>query len=302
MHRSLRRAAGALALLALAAVPPAAASAAPTKTKTKTKAHYLLSLGDSLSVGVQPNAAGQSLPTAQGYADQLYALEKPKVKNLKLVKLGCGGETSGSMSTGTGNVTGKECSYAKHNQLDQALAFIKAHHAAGEISLITIDLGANDVDSCLTPTGSIDLTCVTTGENALFANLPKIVSKLRKAAGKKVTMAGMTYYDPFLAGYLVPSTRALATLSISLAGSLNAQLTKIYQAQKFKIADVAAAFKTADMTDLGTFAGQSLPIDVANICNDTWMCVPAPQGPNIHANQTGYALIAQTFAAAVGKL
>ena len=57
MHRSLRRAAGALALLALAAVPPAAASAAPTKTKTKTKAHYLLSLGDSLSVGVQPNAA-----------------------------------------------------------------------------------------------------------------------------------------------------------------------------------------------------------------------------------------------------
>ena len=138
-------------MLALAGVPAATASAASTRPKPKTaKTHYLLSLGDSLSVGVQPSSTGQSLPTAQGYADQLYALEKPKVKNLKLVKLGCGGETSGSMTTGKGNVTGKECAYSKGTQLGQALAFVKAHHAAGEISLITIDLGANDIDSCLT--------------------------------------------------------------------------------------------------------------------------------------------------------
>jgi lysophospholipase L1-like esterase len=136
---------------------------------------------------------------------------------------------------------------------------------------------------------------------AFFANLPKIVSKLRKAAGKKVPMAGMTYYDPFLAGYLMPTTSPLATLSVSLATSLNSQLTKIYQAQKFKVADVGAAFKTSDMTDLGTFAGQAADRRREHLQRHLNMRA-RPAGPEHHANVAGYALIAQTFAAAVGKL
>jgi hypothetical protein len=34
---------------------------------------YYLALGDSLSQGVQPDAAGASVETGQGYADQLHA-------------------------------------------------------------------------------------------------------------------------------------------------------------------------------------------------------------------------------------
>jgi hypothetical protein len=32
------------------------------------------------------------------------------------------------------------------------------------------------------------------------------------------------------------------------------------------------------------------------------MCAAAPVGPDIHANRTGYALIAQAFAAAFGAV
>jgi hypothetical protein len=40
-----------------------------------------------------------------------------------------------------------------------------------------------------------------------------------------------------------------------------------------------------------------LPVNVANICELTYMCDPEPVGPDIHANFAGYSLIADTFAA-----
>ena len=62
--RTVLAAAGAAALLA-----PAVAQARPATT-------YYVSLGDSLSVGIQPNAAGASVETSQGYANQLFGLER----------------------------------------------------------------------------------------------------------------------------------------------------------------------------------------------------------------------------------
>jgi hypothetical protein len=40
-----------------------------------------------------------------------------------------------------------------------------------------------------------------------------------------------------------------------------------------------------------------VPLNVARICQWTWMCAPPPVGPNIHANDAGYHVIADTFAA-----
>src|SRR5437016_6619992 len=88
----------ALALALLAAVPLAAGAAA-----RKPAARYYLALGDSLAQGMQPDPAGIVRNTSEGYADQLYAIEKQRIANLRLVKLGCGGETTTSMLTGRGN-------------------------------------------------------------------------------------------------------------------------------------------------------------------------------------------------------
>jgi hypothetical protein len=69
--------------------------------------------------------------------------------------------------------------------------------------------------------------------------------------------------------------------------------------QHLKIADVAAAFDTdTPFTTTTTLAGHgTVPFAVAQICKFTWMCAPAPRGPNTHANAKGYQKIAAVFAA-----
>ena len=63
------------------------------------------------------------------------------------------------------------------------------------------------------------------------------------------------------------------------------------------VADVAAAFNSDDFWTMVPFPPPfgSVPLNVAMICQLTYMCVPAPVGPNIHANPTGYAVIATAF-------
>jgi len=267
-----------VAVLAAGLALHAAASA-------KTKTTWYVSLGDSLAQGVQPDATGKSVPTNQGYPDAIYKSERRKHRGLKAKKLGCPGETTTSM------INGGICHYAGGSQLAAARKFLRTH----DVAFVTLDIGANDVDGCL-KNGAIDLTCVGNGMTAVKTNVPTIVKALRSAGGKHVRMVGMTYYDPFLAFYLKGgSNQALATASVSLADQFNAGLTASFKQQKFKVADVATAFGTDDQTPTTSPTLGTVPTDVAQICALTWMCAPAPKGPNIHANAAGYKVIAATF-------
>jgi lysophospholipase L1-like esterase len=252
---------------------------------------YYLALGDSLAVGVQPNAAGTSVPTDQGYSNDLYAAEKRRIPGLKLMQLGCPGESTSSMIHG-----GPFCKYSG-SQLSKAVKFIHSHR----IAFITLDIGANDVDGCATSSG-INFTCVGNGVASIEANVPTIVRKLRKAAGRKAKIAGMTYYDPFLAQYLMGSSgQTIAAASVALAQKINGDLTTDFRSGNFKVADVARAFDTyTPFSDTTTYSGQTVPVAVANICQLTWMCAPAPRGPNVHANASGYREISTVFKKTVG--
>ena len=117
-------------------------------------------------------------------------------------------------------------------------------------------------------------------------------------------MASMTLYDPFLQLYLTPSTRTEALDINVYAHNLNQALEKLYRAGRFRIAHVDTAFKTYETAATTPLAGQPerVPVAVAEICRLTWMCAPPPAGPDIHANQAGYGVIAQAFAAALGRL
>ncbi len=274
---------------ALILLTPGAALAKSAGASTKPKPTYYLSLGDSLAAGAQPNASGATVPTNEGYADFLYAIERHKIKQLKLEKLGCLGETTTSMLKG-----GKFCHY-KGPQLADAVKFIKAH----KVSLITLDIGANNVDGCAKYTEAKLLSCVGSGLKTLNADLPKIVKQLRKAAGAKVQIAGMTLYDPFLAYYLDPLPQnSLAPVSVGLARTLNDDLTTAFKAQKLRIADVAGAFETYTpfTTTTGLAGHGTVPLAVKRICQLTWMCAPPPRGPNIHGNSSGYQTMARVFA------
>jgi lysophospholipase L1-like esterase len=268
-------------------------------------ARYYLSLGDSLAQGMQPNESGLTVNTNQGYADQLYSSEKTHIARLKLIKLGCGGESTTSFLTGHGNPDGTllGCNPVGGSQMAAAERFLRKHHRRGEIALLTLDIGANDVDGCA-PESKIKVSCVTQGVEHINANLPMIMRRLRKAAPAGTPMAAMTLYDPFLQLYLTPGNQTEAITIDAYAHNLNNALTRLYRAGKFRVAQVDAAFDTYDLSKTTSLAGQSgpVPVAVANICQLTWMCAPAPVGPNIHANQMGYGVIAHSFATAFARL
>jgi lysophospholipase L1-like esterase len=257
-------------------VSQAAAVAAPAPR------HYYVALGDSLSVGYQPGAGD----TDQGYVDDLYASLKSRDPGLRLVKLGCSGETTTTM------MRGGICHYTGGGQLRDAESFLAAHR--GRVRYVTLDIGANDVDKCLAG-GAISPSCILGGLGTISTNLPQIVGGIRKAAGPHAPkFAAMTYYDPFLASWLTGSKgHALAGESVVLANVINAMETGIYRASGFRVADVAATYATNDFGHPETLPGTTttVPRNVARICAWTWMCTQN----NIHANATGYQRIADTF-------
>lgn len=290
-------AAAAVGLAALAGALPGAAAAKAASP------HYYLSLGDSLSQGMQPDLNGTLRDTNQGYANDLFAIERHRVPNLQLVQLGCGGETTTSMLDG--NNKDAQLFHCDRSGPQEAAAerFLRTHHHPGEVPLVTIDIGANDVDGCGNVPASQIASCVTTGLAKTNQNLPKILAGLKKAAPKGTTFAAMTLYDPFLANYFAPAgsnSRALATESIALAKVLNGDLTAADTKAGFLTADVADAFDTYDTTDMVTWESQQIPLNVSRLCAWTWACQTPPVGPNIHANKNGYQVMANAFAAVIG--
>lgn len=293
---------GALAATAAFAAPPALAA------KSRSSVRYYLALGDSLSVGFQPNANGTGVETDRGYTNDLFALEVKRIKNLRLVEMGCPGDTTTSLLTGQGNSQNASqfrCNRKRGSQLKAAVAFLKAHHKAGQVPLITLDIGANDVDGC-TSAGSLTaiVACVTSGENSIKSNTPKILNALKAAAPKGTRFVAMNLYDPVLGEYFSasPTDKALATASVPLLQGINGDINSANAAAGFRTADVADAFNSYNQSPTVSYAGQTIPVNVAYVCAWTWACTTPPVGPNIHANDNGYSVIARVFYTTIGRL
>jgi len=288
------------ALLVVLALLAAACTASPAGA---LPSRWYLSLGDSLAQGMQPNGAGITVNTDQGYADQLYARERTRVAGLRLLKLGCGGETTGSFLTGHGNPDALllGCAPAGGSQMAAAERFLRRHRRTREVAFVTLDIGANDVVGCASG-ATFNVGCVIRGVERINANLPRIMRRLRRAASPGTPMVAMTLYDPFLALYLNPADREVSVTVNTYAQNLNKALARMYRAGGFRVAHVDAAFQTYDLTHTTSVAGQPapVPVAVAEVCRLTWMCTAPPRGPDIHANATGYGVIAGAFAAALG--
>jgi lysophospholipase L1-like esterase len=254
---------------------PARAGAAPV--------HYYLSLGDSLAAGY---VAGRG-DTEQGYAFQLYGTLRRADPTLRLVALGCDGETTTSM------IEGGRCAYSAGSQLRQALGFLRSH--AGRVRYLTVDIGANDLARCYNGSG-VDDACVTRGLRSGVRNLARILAPLFAAAGPSVRTAGMTYYDPFLALWLDGSIGQLAAgVSVGVQQLLAGLQAAVYSAFGYQVANVFAAFRTTAFSGRAATPYGTLPIAVATVCRLTAMC----SSHDVHPTPAGYALIARTFAAAL---
>lgn len=262
---------------------------------------YYVSLGTSLSVGVQPNSSGVLLPTSDGYAEQLFASIKPAFEaagapavELRLTKLGCPGETLDKMTNGG------SCPYLAGSQLDAAVDFLTDN--MGNVALVTIDMGGNDFRNAGCIGTTVDLDCADAVSAQISTDLAAVLTALRNAAGPDTVIVGMNYYNPYLASWLQDAAgQVLAVESAQAIGVLNDFLGTTYATEGMPLADVAAAFESDDFVTIVESSqpppNELLPVSVANICELTYMCEPEPVGPDIHANTAGYGLIAETFAA-----
>jgi len=249
----------------------------------RTHPSWYLALGDSLAAGYQPGVGDDR---KGGYVGGVLTALKTRSPRAMLVNFSCSGETSVTM------VEGGVCDYAKGSQLAQAQSFLRAHQA--RTRLITLDIGANDVQRCFNAAG-IDRACVASGLADVTRRLPLVLRTLRQAApGSRIFV--LNYYDPFLAAWVTGAAgQQLARESVALVQVLNGLIEASATRVGAKTADIAAAFDTTDFETqvqlpppLGT-----VPLNVARICTLTWMCFVT----DIHPNDAGYALIAGVVSA-----
>jgi hypothetical protein len=102
----------------------------------------------------------------------------------------------------------------------------------------------------------------------------------------------MSYYNPLLVEWFANPASLQSHVDDLVA--INDLLESIYAGAGDPVADVEGAFASTDTTLVG-----GVPVDVARVCDWTWMCAPPPHGSDIHPNNAGYAAIAKAFAQAL---
>ena len=270
----------AVAVLAavVGAVPGVAAADAPPTTSG-----FYLALGASESLGWQPTlVAPNGQRTAQGYANDLVAFEAARGVHLDLTQLGCPGENTATMISGA-----DRCYRSTGSQLASAVAFLESHR--GEPGIVTLDMGFNNVMSCMRA-GMVDAGCVSAHLVVVQTELSYIVTTLRAAAGPNVTFIGLSHYDPFAAATVAHvGGYGYAHHSDGAIFQLNQVADVVFAENGVRVANVASVFHVTSASGRHARATTSR---VDSVCDLTWMCQPAPLGPNLHPNAAGYAAIA----------
>jgi lysophospholipase L1-like esterase len=207
------------------------------------------------------------------------------------VHLGCPGATTVTTLEGGG-----KCPYAEGSQLQAAEAFLRTHPTT---VLVTVDLGFNDLLSCLRHE-VVNTPCVDESLATVHSQLTQILAGIKAAAPSGALIVGVGHYDPYLGDYLRGGGgEAFAVASLNVMESLDATLRADYAAAGVPIADVSSAFDLGDHRDERWSGLPTVPTDVARTCALTWMCNRPPLGHNVHPDDAGYRAIASALAAAV---
>ncbi|MBN1530554.1 MAG: hypothetical protein JW895_15940 [Thermoleophilaceae bacterium] len=287
---SARAIIGLVVSVAVLCLAPGGAAAAPAK--------LYVSLGDSYASGYQPGVVpSESGNTRNGFAYQVPRYAARRGHRLRLVNFGCGGATTTSLISTKGcrpealGPDGRD--YPGHTQLAAATRFLRANR--GRTALVTVSIGGNDVTRCVSTPDPV--ACVATAVRTVKKNVTLIAKRLRRAAGRRVTIVGTTYPDVILGLWVKgdASSRNLASLSVVAFRSLiNPALKSAYSTARGRFVDVTAASgaytpleQTTTLMPYGT-----VPVAVARVCELSYFCALQ----DIHARTDGYALIARLVA------
>ena len=243
-------------------------------------------------------ALGDSVPVWNGsdsYPYQIASNYSSTNPGLQVVDMACSSETTGTM------LANSLCAPApQRSQQQEAVAFLQAHQ--GQVALITIDIGGNDLLPCVNGL-TVNLGCIQQAESTMVQNLDTILNGLRQAVGPTVPIVGMNYFDPFLGDWLAGgSTQVEANLSVSLVTNLNTLLAGAYQQMGAPVADVESAFSTTDLTDMVSSPWGEVPIAVDKACTllDITCTTGQTEGFGDDPVPAGATVIAHAFEQTIG--
>ena len=256
-----------------ASVPAAAAvpGAAAVLGAAAGAPAYYLSLGDSLGYGYQAAKVATATGAASfntGYTDDLARLLALTGNRRTVVNYSCPGETSSTFIAGGCAWTlggGPLHDPYPGSQLSAARSFLQIH--PGQVSLITLSIGANDVLSDLTACQTSLSSCPLTAHlAALHSNLDSILTQLRSLA-PTAKIVVLSLYNPFAKA--VPSSSAL-TLAV------DATIDASALAHTARVADAYVPFNVLPWPGL---------------CKLTYYCSTG----DIHPTDLGYSEIGAAF-------
>jgi len=278
-------AAGLVAIVAVGApgalVPDAGASPrAPEGAVAGAGPWHAVALGASLAAG-----DGASAPP-QDYVTDVAAAESSRFPGLSVDNVSCGGDTVYAV------LHGDRCRPAGKTQMGDAVSFLEDYPR--HIAYITVDIGADEILPCITH-GNVEIGCAEAGLAEDKQHLPIVLQALQ-AAAPGVPLVGAVYYDPALYTWtLGPSGQALARSDAAMLTELNSTLERIYAAAGVPVADWQGAFAAGDFSQQLAWNGQQVPLNVYRTCAWTYECDSGHVGQNVHTNDTGYAVLAESF-------
>jgi lysophospholipase L1-like esterase len=300
--------AASVAAIGLVAVPGVSQAAHVKKLPV-----YYLSLGDSYSIGYQP--ASTANPAGDPNGSPGYTAYVAKKRKMTLEQFGCGGATTSSIvnSIGCGDYgSSNVVEYPTTTQEAAALAFINDPANAGQVGLITVSIGGNDVTSCANASGGEAgiLTCIETADASITTNVTSLVSNLDSALaanGDTARVIGLTYPDVILGDWVFPSSapnQTLASISTTAFDALiNPTLQAAYGGAANFVNVTQAPYKYATKGDDTPLTPPTpfkkvlpygkIPAAVAEVCQLTYFCSLG----NIHANTAGYTFIGKLIVA-----
>jgi lysophospholipase L1-like esterase len=287
-----------LAFAAALLVPMTAFAAPSGDENAPTRKQYYVNLGDSYAAGFQVTPDGLRA-TADGYAEQVVARARKRGYRFELVNFGCGGANTTSILTSPDCVA-PAVDGAPYNGRSQAAAaeeFLREHE--GEIGLVTVSIGGNDVTKCVVDPNPIG--CVAAAVLGIQTNVNQLARQLRAAAGPDVPIIGLTYPDVILGQWVRPPvSEAFARLSVlAFEQYINPNLDAAYDAGDADFIDVTGETGAYDSleqtTELAPYG--TVPVPVAEVCRLTYYCSDG----DIHATTAGYRAIARLVVATLPR-
>lgn len=267
----------ALGLVATVAATPAFASA------PRHRHHYYLSIGDSLAFGYQPNLVAEGdtdIADYRSYAEDYARL----VPRLHLINYGCPGETTTTFIDG-----GCPWPAALHDsyggatsQLAATVAFLEAHH--GQVSLVSLDIGSNDllalVSRCESSDPSDPTACLTAGLPAVLGGMTTHISQILATVHRLAPHARVVLFNLYN-----PLALAMPS-SDQLVATVNSRLAQVAEANGAHVADAFGAINIR----AGSWA------EKFSLCVLTWEC---SSYQNVHPTTLGYDALTVALVRAV---